>query len=181
MGRRTSSCRTRRTIISRSFFNLVAVLLEAETTRFVALQIILLRRIATEMAIPTLPVAASNAISLHYNHGDGTFDADPNLAIDSVGLDILSADFNRDGAPDLLTTLPNTGSTINVLYGSPNWWQPYIYADASCTERPAATFPTFGVAECWPVERGGSTDQRGLGNTRIRYRLTPSQVRKERM
>ena len=63
-----------------------------------------------------IAVATNDSITVLTNDAHGAFDIRHDYPIDSVGLGIVSADFNQDEILDLVTTLPNTGM-INVLLG----------------------------------------------------------------
>ncbi len=65
-----------------------------------------------------LAAATGGDITVLSNNGSGDFSDRVDYPIDEVGLGLLAMDFNSDGYLDLATTLPNTGSMVNVLDGN---------------------------------------------------------------
>jgi hypothetical protein len=69
-----------------------------------------------DLAVTSDPQGVPGTVAVFLGHGDGTFTTGESISVGVVPSDLLVADFNGDGIPDLAVT--NLDNTVTVLLGN---------------------------------------------------------------
>ena len=79
----------------------------------------------TDLAVANSNIFDSQSVSIFQGNGDGTFQAKADFPVDGLANEVITADFNADGNPDLALV---TSSVVDVLLGKGDGtFQPKVF------------------------------------------------------